>query len=166
MTTANESANNPSVDQRIISVLSEGHVVTVDQLTALLNVQRPGEKKLLAARHVAPAAIRLTRTRQITAVLSHGQTYYSIPTPRHDPKTKNTDDLFVYLRDGHMRALNHLDEYMRALYVKAAADAEWYTLNAAMNVPAMREIYDTPRIAERVRLLAQQMIAGPTSGAD
>jgi hypothetical protein len=120
----------------------------------------------LAARHVAPALLRLTRTKQIAAVLSHGQTYYSIATPTHDPKTKNTDDLFMYLRDGHMRALNHLDEYMRALYVKAAADAEWYTLNAALNVPAMREIYDTPRIAERIRVLAQQMNAGPRSGAD
>ena len=97
-----------------------------------------------------------------------GQGYlsYSIATPTHEPKTKNTDDLFMYLRDGHMRALNHLDEYMRALYVKAAADAEWYTLNAALNVPAMREIYDTPRIAERIRVLAQQMNAGPRSGAD
>lgn len=68
-----------------------------------------------------------------------------------DTKTKNTDELFAYFewRKKRAEAETETPAIVREIAVKSADESEWYTIHSILAIDAMREIYDTTRVAER-----------------
>lgn len=68
----------------------------------------------------------------------------------NETRKQNTTALLELFATKIAEAKQEPDSYVRNIVVQSAKDAEWYGLHLVLQVEAMRDLYDTVAIAERI----------------
>jgi hypothetical protein len=76
-----------------------------------------------------------------------------------DTKQAYTDELLSYFAARRSEASRETVPALRDIALKAAHDAEWYTLFSALLIPSMRDLYDGGRVAKRLDEMRADMLA-------
>lgn len=75
----------------------------------------------------------------------------------NETRKQNTAALLELFATKIAEAKEEPDSYVRTIVVQSANDAEWYGLHLVLQVDAMRDLYDTVAIAERIDELARKL---------
>jgi hypothetical protein len=81
----------------------------------------------------------------------HAGTFHALEqVMTNEIRKQNTAALLELFAAKIAEARQEPDSYVRTIVVRSAQDAEWYGLHLILQVEAMRDIYDTVAIAERI----------------